>query len=291
RDWRELVDDVQTRHPEAGELRDAYAGEMSRAREFVLAKRLVSMPEQEKLSVIDTPVFLRPLLPYAAYGPPGPFEVKQEGFFFVTPVDQEASREAREEQLRGHALDNIPVIALHEGYPGHHLQLVRANGVPGKARRLARSNIFIEGWALYCEEMMREAGFFEGASMRLMQLKATLWRSARVVVDVKLQTGEMTLAEAKEFMVTRAALPRDKAAAEVRRYAMHPTQPSSYLLGKLTILDIRKRFEERAKDAFDLRGFHDQLLSIGSVPPSLAEAALGLRDDVPGTRSTDEESG
>ena len=275
-DWREVVDDLQRRHPEADGLRELYEREMARARDFVRAKGLVTIPEGEALSVVDTPVFLRGLLPYAAYGPPGPFEKVQKGLFFVTPVDPDASQEERELQLQGHGLDGIRVIALHEGYPGHHVQLVRANGVESRTRKLARSNLFIEGWALYCEEMMREAGFFEGPSMRLVQQKAVLWRSVRVVVDVRLQRGEMTLEEAADYMVEAAALTPDKAAAEVSRYSMNPTQPSSYLLGKLAITGIRERYEERAGESFDLRSFHDELLDLGSIPPRLVERSLGL---------------
>ena len=283
RSWRDLVEDLAKSHPTADELRDAYASEMAGAREFVERERLVTMPEGEELSVVDTPVFLRSLLPYAAYGPPGPFEERQQGIFYVTPVDAEASAAEQEGQLRGHPTHGIRVIALHEAYPGHHLQLVRANLNRGKTRKLARSNVFIEGWALYCEEMMREQGFLRGASMRLMQLKAALWRAARVVVDVRLQRGEMSLREAADFMVSEASLTPDKAAAEVRRYAMNPTQPSSYMLGKLAIRDIRTRYEGRAGRSFDLRTFHDELLDLGSVPPRLAEAALGLAEIGPGT--------
>ncbi len=276
RTWREIVEELQRRHPAREELREFYADEMARARGYVRDKNLVTIPPGESLNVIDTPVFLRTLLPYAAYGPPGPFEKRQQGFFFVTPVDASASPEEQERQLSGHWVDNIRIIALHEGYPGHHVQLVRANQVPRRARKLARSNIFIEGWALYCEEMMRDAGFFSDPGTRLCQLKATLWRAARIVVDASLQRGEMTLSDAVDFMVSEASLVRVKAEAEVKRYAGNPTQPSSYLLGKRAILAIRERYERMKGETFDLLEFHDRLLDLGSIPPALAERALGL---------------
>lgn len=274
RDWREIVEELQKNHPDAGSLRDFYASEMARARDFVRDRGLVTIPAEESLDVVDTPSFLRTILPYAAYGPPGPFEERQRGFFYVTPVPSTAPAEEQERQLRGHWTNNIRVIALHEGYPGHHVQLVRANMVPSTARKLARSNLFIEGWALYCEEMMRDAGFFTDAPTRLCQLKATLWRAARIVVDVGLQRGEMSLDEAADYMVSTASLSRDKAVAEVKRYAGNPTQPSSYLLGKAAILSIRERYERAKGPAFDLLTFHDSLLDLGSVPPKLADIAL-----------------
>ncbi len=280
--WREVLERLQKNHPDAEGLRDHYASEMARAREFVLERGLVTIPEGESLEVVDTPTFLRTILPYAAYGPPGPFEKEQQGFFYVTPVDASASAEQQERQLMGHWVDNIRVIALHEGYPGHHVQLVRANGVESVTRRLAGSNLFIEGWALYCEEMMREAGFFVDAPTRLCQLAATLWRAARIVVDVGLQCGGMSLDEAAGYMVSRAGLRPDKAEAEVKRYASHPTQPSSYLLGKMAIMSIRERYESSLGAAFELREFHDRLLDLGSVPPRLAELELGLSDPATG---------
>ena len=278
RTWRDVVEELQADHPSRDDLKGFYAAQMERARDFVLAQGIATVPDGETLDVTDTPEYLRTLLPYAAYGPAGPFEEKQRGIFYVTPVPDDAPPEEAERQLRGHGVHNIAIIALHEGYPGHHLQLVRANLVPSKARKLARNNVFIEGWALYCEQMMREVGFWEDERTRLSQLKAALWRAARVIVDVGLQRGEMTVEEAVDFMVGEAGLVRVQAVAEVKRYTANPTQPSSYLIGKLAIVSIRERFERAQGGAFSLREFHDRLLDVGSIPPRLAEAALGLAD-------------
>ena len=281
KEWREIIEALKGDHPPAEGLRERYAFEMERARRFVVERDLVTIPDGEKLDVIDTPVFARAILPYAAYMPAGPFDVRQQGFFWVTPIDPSRSEEDRERQLRGHGVRLIPVIALHEGYPGHHLQLVRANANPGRARKLSWSTVFIEGWALYCEEMMKDVGFLEDPASRLFQLKEILWRASRVVVDVGLQRGEMTIDEAINFMVDEAALERVNATAEVNRYTANPTQPSSYLVGKLEIMEIRRRYEERLGANFDLKTFHDTLLDVGSVPPRLARLALGIEEGRP----------
>jgi uncharacterized protein (DUF885 family) len=279
RDWRGILERLRDEHPPADGLRDAYASAMDEAREFVRDRDLVSLPPSESLEVIDTPVFLRTLLPYAAYDPPGPFEARQVGLFYVTPVDPGIPAARREEALRGHWTHNIRIISLHEGYPGHHLQLTRANGVARTARRLCANNLLIEGWALYCEEMMREAGFYGEPETLLSQEKATLWRAARVVADVGLQCGVMTSEEAVSFMVEEAALERPNAIAEVTRYAGDPTQPSSYFLGKRAITDLARRYQLRRGPAFDRKEFHDRLLDCGSMPPALAAAALGLDEE------------
>ncbi len=274
----DIMDELKCEHPPACGLRQHYASEMARAREFVLANDLVTVAEGEELEVIDTPVFLRTILPFAAYHPAGPFEKKQRGLFYVTPVDDSLSPEEQEKQLRGHSVHTIPIIALHEAYPGHHLQLVRANLGRRKVRKVLWNTVFIEGWALYCEEMMKDAGFYSSAKTRLGQLKETLWRAARVVVDVGLQLGEMTVEDAIEFMVSEVSLERINATAEVKRYTGNPTQPSSYLVGKLAILSIRERYEARAGASFDLKTFHDELLDIGSIQPALVEASMGFRE-------------
>jgi len=281
RGWREIVEALKGEHPPADGLRQRYASEMKRARRFVIERDLVTVPDEESLDVVDTPVFARAVLPYAAYMPAGPFDARQQGFFWVTPVDSNLPSEDRERQLRGHGVHSIPVIALHEGYPGHHLQLVRANANPRKARKLTWNNVFIEGWALYCEEMMKDAGFLDDPRSRLFQLKDTLWRAARIVVDVGLQRGEMSIDQAIDFMVDEAALERVNATAEVKRYTANPTQPSSYLIGKGQIVGIRRRYEEARGRGFDLKVFHDALLDVGSVPPKLAALALGLEGEEP----------
>jgi uncharacterized protein (DUF885 family) len=128
---------------------------------------------------------------------------------------------------------------------------------------------------------MKDVGFLDDPGSRLFQLKDMLWRAARVVVDVGLQTGGMSIEAAIGFLVDEAALERVNATAEVMRYTATPTQPSSYLVGKLEIMEIRRRYEERLGARFDLKTFHDTLLDVGSVPPRLARVALGIEEARP----------
>jgi uncharacterized protein (DUF885 family) len=275
--WHAVMEELKADHPSKEGLKARYLSEMKRARDFVIENGLVTIPDGEELDVIDTPVFIRGIIPYAAYMPPGPFEERQLGLFYVTPVDESLPHDEQERQLRGHSVHTIPIVALHEGYPGHHLQLVRANACERKVRRLTWNTVFVEGWALYCEEMMKDVGFCPDKRTRLGQLKETLWRAARIVVDTGLQTGRMSVDEGIEFMMTEVALERVNATAEVRRYASYPTQPSSYMIGKRAIMSIRERYESSAGSSFNLREFHDTLLDLGSLQPKLVEIALGMR--------------
>ncbi len=275
RSWIEQVEALKHDHPTAVGLLDAYRTEMARARAFVVEHGLATLPPGESLEVIETPVFERPLIPYAAMMPPAPFEEEQKSFFYVTPVDPARPEPAQWEQLKGHPTHAIPVTALHEAYPGHHLQLARANRIASKVRRVVSTPVFVEGWALYCEEMMYEAGFYPDPRVRLFQLKDLLWRACRVTIDVGLHCEGMTPEAAVDLLVTRAHLERANAETEVRRYCATPTQPMSYLIGRREILALRDAYRLKAGKQFALGAFHDTLLSYGSIPVALVrEAAL-----------------
>jgi uncharacterized protein (DUF885 family) len=267
--WVDILDRLKDEHPEPDRIRQTYQDEMEKAKDFIKGSGLVDMPDGEKLTVIDTPVFARPTLPYAAYLPAGPFEKFKEGLFYVTPVNPEYPEEMQRGQLRGHSIYKIPITAIHEGYPGHHLQLFIAGRNTSLPRKLAFDTVFIEGWALYCEQMMWEVGYLTDPRIKLLQLKDAVWRAARVVVDTRLQRGEMSYDEAVDFMVNNAHLERVNAESEVKRYAGDPVQPSSYMIGMHAILRLRKSEEERLGDKFELSDFHNRLLSVGSIAPSL----------------------
>jgi uncharacterized protein (DUF885 family) len=271
--WRDLVADARSRHPEPGKLREAYVAECARARKFIEDKRLVPIPAG-RLEVMDTPVFERTMIPYAEYIQPGAFDEDPIGYFHVTPVDLSRKKEEQEEQIRGHNYVALSITAVHEAWPGHHLQLAHAVNAGSRLRRLADSPVFAEGWALYCEELMAEQGFYLEPLARLYQLKDLLWRACRVVIDVGLHTGTMTAPQAVDYLVEQAMLERVNAETEVRRYTTAPTQPMSYLVGKHLLLEIRNEVKSRLGKKFNLYEFHKALLNCGTVPPALARMEL-----------------
>ena len=272
---KELLEEAKAEHPQAGELLDVYRGEMARARQFVADRDIVTIPGGESLKIEPTPPYLRGIIPYAAYMMPGPLEKVQQGIFLVTPVDPQSPKQEQEEKLRGQNYAKIPVTALHEAYPGHHLQLVYANTVGSLPRKLGGfiSTLFVEGWAFYCEELMEQLGYIDKPMQRLGRLADQLWRAARIILDVSLHTGKMTVEEAIDFLVQRAGLERSNAQAEVRRYTMSPTQPMSYLIGKLEIIKLIDEYRKRHPQA-SLREVHDAVLSCGSLPPRLMRERL-----------------
>lgn len=272
---KELLEESKAQHPTAESLLDTYRAWMAKAREFVIDHRIASIPPGESIRIVETPAFMRPLLPYAAYNMPGFFEKVQEGIFFVTPVEEGVDPEVAEKKLRGHPLDNVPVTALHEAYPGHHLQLVVANTLPSLPRKLGSflSSLFVEGWAFYCEELMEQLGFIDKPIQKLSRLQAQLWRASRIIIDASLHTGQMSVDEAITFLVERAGLEPEDAKAEVWRYTQNPTQPQCYLMGKLQILDIVAEYKRRYPNASMLQ-MHDDILRCGSLPPRLMRKKL-----------------
>ncbi len=264
--WPRIVEELKRKHPAKENLLGFYRKEMARARDFVKRKDLVTIPRGESLSVVETPSFQRHTIPYGAYLPPAPFEKKQKGFFWVTPVNEKLSPREQEEQLQGHNSYVAVITALHEAYPGHHLQLVHSNRIKSKVRRELETSLFAEGWALYCEELMYEKGFYTKPQTRLLQLKDQLWRGCRVVIDAGLHTGKMSFDQAVNMLVKVAKLEKTNAVAEVKRYTYTPTQPMTYAMGKMEILRLRDDFKALKGRGFDLKKFHDQLLSYGTIP-------------------------
>jgi uncharacterized protein (DUF885 family) len=194
---------------------------------------------------------------------PDPFQKKKKGFFWVTPIDEKLPPEKQEEQLQGHSLYGAVVTAIHECYPGHHVQLTNGRRVKSKVRRWFGTPLFAEGWALYCEQLMYEQGFYTRPETRLFQLKNQLLRTCRVVIDTKLHIKRITFKQAVDMLVKVAKLDPVRATAEAKFCTYNPSYLMSYTL------------KARGK-TFSLKQFHDELLSYGSIPLRLIrERMLG----------------
>ena len=266
-DWPATLERMKRDHPQAGELLDVYLKASDRARQYVIEKDLVRIPEGEKMEVIETPPFFRSSTPYAAYSPPGPLDASRIGHFYVTPAETE-------EALAAHNVYDIPGTVWHEAYPGHHLQFVYAKDIRSKVRKLNDSPLLSEGWGFYCEELAHEQGYFRDPRERLMQLNWRLQRTARVILDVSLHVGRMSWEQAVAFLVEKVRMNRAHAEGSVNAYTRSPTYFATYLLGMLEIFRIREACRSRLGPRFSLREFHERFLRYGNVPPALIEREL-----------------
>jgi uncharacterized protein (DUF885 family) len=177
--------------------------------------------------------------------------------------------------LRAHDFTWISVIAPHESYPGHHLQALKAQENPRPFRKVYNSPVFSEGWGLYTEELMYETGFFKKPELtRLTQLRLRLWRAARIILDVKLHTGQITYEDARQFLVDKVGFEASSTAGEVNIYIFRPSYAIAYVVGFAQIMELREEYKQRRGRDFDLREFHDQLLTQGAMPIPLARKLL-----------------
>lgn len=275
--WPDLVDRLRAEHPRAEELVSTYAAEMERARRFVEQRGLAPIPPGP-LRVVETPSFLKPLIPYAAYQAPGAFSPDRTGWFFVTPPDASEPAEQAERLLRDHCVHEIASTALHEGYPGHHLQFLWAQSQERTVRKLLGTPLTIEGWALYCEEMMEEEGFYRGIEERFFQRVHLLWRALRIVLDVGLHTRGMTIDQAVDTLVDRLHFERANAEAEVNRYCAYPAYQLCYAVGRRDLRALRDAYRIAAGGSYSLREFHERVLSYGGLPVSLIRWGMGLEE-------------
>ncbi|RMD69801.1 MAG: DUF885 domain-containing protein [Gammaproteobacteria bacterium] len=255
-----MAEELRSHHPSREGLLPAYRSAMEKAKAFVAEKGLVSLPLRESLEVVETPAFLRPQIPFAAYLEPSPRDPEQKGRYYVTPPESE-------EALGEHHYPGIYQTSVHEAWPGHHLQFVTAHTRRASStlpRLLHPSATLYEGWALYCEAMMLEEGFALLPEQRFVMLRDRLWRALRILIDVGLHVEGMGAEAAIDRLVGVMGFPRPQAQGEITWYSRAPTVPMGYATGFALISALKDRLRAESP-AFSLRAFHDQLLASGSI--------------------------
>jgi uncharacterized protein (DUF885 family) len=272
-----VIDRLKADHPATfDEALAAYRDAMMRSRQHLIDHDLVTVPDDERIEVLPTPEYQRNVIPFAAYFDPPKFDPRPTGLYIVTPsVDHDPSA------MREHNYSSISNTSIHEAYPGHHLQLAVAAKHPSLTRLLTDAPEFVEGWGMYSEQMMREQGFDDAPNFRLNMHTDAIWRACRIILDVRMHRGEISVEEAIRFLVEQTSFEEPNARAEVRRYTYTPTYQLSYLLGKVLLLQLRADQQRRLGDAFRLRDFHDTLLRNGSLPISFHRRLLSAAGDRP----------
>lgn len=260
-----LLQKIQQRHPQSGQLLDSYRKRMKTAYEQWSKSEIIPVPEQQSLKVQATPEFLRHVIPFAAYQHPLPTDPGQHGLYYVTPVSDDRL-------LAEHNDFSIDLTCVHEAFPGHHLQFVTEHGLASTnyTRLVNASASMYEGWALYCEQLAIEQGMLDSDEHRFVMLRDRLWRALRVIIDVKLQTGQLSIARAVELMMAELGFSREQAEAEINWYTSSPTVPMCYATGCELILAARN--DVVANSGVELAEFHNRLLQQGSIA-----LPLGLR--------------
>ena len=251
---------IESEHPkDFNEALNEYRKAIEEAKKFIIEKGIAPIPKGEEIKVIQTPSFLLPVIPFAAYFPPAPFDEEKLGVYIVTPP-------LKPEHIKRHNYYSIHNTSVHEAYPGHHLQLSWSATKRNLIRILSQPTEFIEGWAHYCEDLMKEYGYRDTPKHRFVQLVDAVWRAVRIIIDVKLSTEEMSFDEAVDFLVRETGMDREAAIAEVKRYTYTPGYQLSYLLGKHLIQKLRDEVREKFGDKYSDYRFHEILLQSGGLP-------------------------
>jgi uncharacterized protein (DUF885 family) len=249
----------------------AYESRQAEMIRFLEAKRLVTLPASlGAFRIRQLPEAFKPTSPGGFMNPPGRYDADNGGFYFIPTYDPKS----RNFYIRAAIEDPRPILG-HEGIPGHFLQLSISKGVASEIRREQEDGVFVEGWALYGEEMLMRQGLYaEGSAGQGQVLRLARYRAARIGVDVNLQTGRWTFDQAVTYFMEAGGLDREAAEGEAAGAAADPTQKITYMAGKWQIMRLLGKWREKKGAAFRLGEFHDVLLANGSLPLSVVEWIL-----------------
>lgn len=245
------------------------------ATEFVRAKDFVTVPDAP-LKVIVLPEFQRGVA-VAYCQPPGALEPNGETFFAVSPTPKDWTEARRTSFFREYNDYMLHDLTVHEAMPGHYLQLAHANKfkAPTLIRAIWFSGTFVEGWAVYTERVMADAGF-GGPEVKMQQLKMRLRAIINAMIDQKVHMGGMTQEEAIALMTQRGFQEEGEAAGKWRRVVQSSTQLSTYFVGAVEHDDLRAAAEKRDGAKFNLKKYHDTVLSFGSPAVKYVREEMGL---------------
>ncbi len=243
------------------------------AEAFLRERDAISLPDLP-VRVILMPEFQRGFA-VAYLDAPGPLERDLGSFYAVSPVPDDWSEEQAMSFLREYNNRGILDIAVHEAMPGHYVQLWHANAYPSVLRAVLSSGSFVEGWAVYAEEMMVEQGFRAGDPLyRLSQLKVQLRTITNAIIDQAIHVDGMSRDEMMRLLTQTAFQEEREAAGKWRRAQLSFTQLSTYFVGFQEHLETRAAAQARLGAAFDLKRYHDGVLSFGSPPARYARQLL-----------------
>jgi uncharacterized protein (DUF885 family) len=246
----------------------AYQAREKEMIDFLQEKKLITLPDYlGPFTIRQLPEAFKPTSPGGFMNPPGLYDKDPEGFFFIPTYDPKSGNF----YIRAAIEDPRPILG-HEGIPGHFLQISIANRVADEIRRQHFDNVFIEGWALYGEEMLSRQGLYpENSAGQGQVLRLSRYRAARIGVDVNLHTGKWTFEQAVQYFMEAGGLDREAAEGEAAGAASSPLQKIGYMTGKSQIMGLLGRYRDRKGKDFRLGAFHDELISYGSLPLSVIE--------------------
>ena len=271
----DVLGKLAEQHPEDKTIVGDAKKVVAEATDFVKSHNLVTVPKKP-LDVIVMPEFKRGQA-IAYCDSPGPLEKNGKTFFAVAPTPNDWSAERKASFFREYNNFMLRDLTVHEAMPGHYLQLAHANEfrAPTFVRAIFQSGTFVEGWAVYTEQIMAEAGY-GGPEVKMQQLKMRLRVDCNAILDQSIHTANMSEQEALDLMMKEGFQQEGEAVAKWKRARLSSTQLSTYFVGATEHLEMRERAKAKAGTSFDLKKYNDSVLSFGSPPVKYVRELLGL---------------
>ncbi len=267
-----MIDKLSGQHV----ARDQFFNEIKRQipllADFVREHDLLDQDASRPLVVRETPEYMRGSGAGASVSAPGPFNPTANTYYNVSPLDAYSAEEA-ESFLREYNHWVLQVLNIHEAIPGHYTQLLHANKSPSMVKSLIGNGAMIEGWAVYAERMMLEAGWGEQApEMWLMYGKWNLRVVTNAILDYQVHVEGMSETQALDLLRREAFQEETEAVNKWRRVRLSQVQLTSYFTGYAEIFDFREQQKKQLGADFDLKTFHNRFLSYGNAPvPAIME--------------------
>jgi uncharacterized protein (DUF885 family) len=272
---RDVLDRLAEDRPTDVTIVDDARVALAETTRFVEDNALVSLPA-EPVEIIVMPEFQRGVS-VAYCDSPGPLETNGETFYAIAPTPADWSKERTASFYREYNSYMLKDLTIHEAMPGHYLQLAHSNAfqAPTMTRAIFYSGPFVEGWAVYAEQLMTEHGY-GGPEVKMQQLKMLTRAILNAILDQKIHTAGMTEQQAMDLMKNEGFQEDGEAAGKWRRACLTSTQLSTYFVGNTEVNDIRKAYESQHGAITDWQAFHDKMLSFGSPPAKYIKRMMGL---------------
>lgn len=271
----EVLDRLADAHPTADTIVEQARGNLTDCTAFVAEHDLVTLPD-DAVEIIVMPEYQRGFA-IAYCDAPGALAENEKTFYSISPPPADWTDERKASYFREYNDHMLINLTVHEAMPGHYLQLAHSNAFEATTpvRGLFSSGVFVEGWATYAEQLMADNDF-GGPELKLQQLKMKLRLLINSIIDQDIHCGDMTEEQAMDLMVGKGFQEEGEAAGKWRRAQMSSTQLSTYYVGNMEINRLRGLAEDKLGDRFELKAFHDELLSYGSPAPKYVQDLMGL---------------
>mgnify|MGYP003439928153 FL=1 len=259
--------------PARDKVVEAAEGALASATDFVREKDLVTLPDSP-VKIITMPEFQRGVA--VAYADsPGPLDKGLDTFYAVSPIPDEWDDKQVDSFLREYNNRMIHLLSIHEGTPGHYLEGWHSAKFPSTLRAVLRSGPFAEGWAVYTEDMMADAGYMDSDPLfRLVQQKFYLRAVANALLDQGVHVDNWTKEQAMDLMVRQTFQQEREAEGKWKRTQLTSAQLPTYFVGAQEHFDTRKAMEAKLGDKFNAKAYHDQMLSYGAPPVRFARQLM-----------------